>query len=121
MALPFEDVVIDVQGPFTKAEGGEQYVLSYFCTRLKVPFLEELVTLKAGHFSRALLKCVFRSRRIPSTIRSDRGPEMRNKVMTEMTALCGIKHSLGASMTPRHQGIAERGHQDMMRSLLILM
>ena len=24
-------------------------------------------------------------------------------------------------MTPRHQGIAERGHQDMMRGLLILM
>ena len=46
--LPWQDVIIDVQGPFTKAEGGEQYVLSYCCTRLKVPFLEVLKALSTG-------------------------------------------------------------------------
>ena len=30
--LPWCDVIIDMQGPYTRAEGGEQYVLSYHCT-----------------------------------------------------------------------------------------
>ena len=78
--LPWTDVIIDCQGPFTKAEGGEQYVLSYMCTRLKVPFLEAMKSLQAGYFSRALVKCVLRSRCIPNVVRSDRGPEMTNKI-----------------------------------------
>ena len=48
--MPWQDVVIDVQGPFTKAEGGEQYVLSYCCTRLKVLFLEAPRALSTEFF-----------------------------------------------------------------------
>ena len=33
--LPWEDVVIDVQGPFTRSDEDCQYILSYHCTRLK--------------------------------------------------------------------------------------
>ena len=45
--LPWTDVLIDVQGPYTKAEGGEMYVLSYHCTALKVPKLEAFCSLQA--------------------------------------------------------------------------
>ena len=48
---PWSDVLIDVQGPYTRAEGGEMYVLSYHCTSLKVPKLEAMKSLQAGHFS----------------------------------------------------------------------
>ena len=54
--LPWTDVMIDVQGPYTRAEGGEMYVLSYHCTVLKVPFLRAMSALTAGEFSRALWK-----------------------------------------------------------------
>ena len=27
--VPWSDVIVDVQGPYTTAEGGERYVLSY--------------------------------------------------------------------------------------------
>ena len=81
VVLPFQDVIMDVQGPFTKAEGGEQYVLSCHCTRLKVPMLEVMRSLSTGHFSRALMNCVLRTRVIPDIVRSDRGPEMVNKVL----------------------------------------
>eukprot|EP00969_Alexandrium_andersonii_P188491 8329820-Alexandrium_andersonii.AAC.1 len=37
--LPWTDVIVDVQGPYTKAESGEQYVVRYRCTRRKVPKL----------------------------------------------------------------------------------
>ena len=54
VVLPWHDVIIDCQGPFTKAEGGEQNVLSYHCVRLKVPLLAVMPRLQAGPFSRAL-------------------------------------------------------------------
>ena len=54
-------------------------------------------------------------------MKSDRGPEMVNKVNSEIAALCGFKQVFGAALTPRHQGLGERGHQIMMTNLLILM
>ena len=47
--LPWQDVIIDVTGPFTKAETGEQYIIEYICTVLKVPMLEAFVSLRVGH------------------------------------------------------------------------
>eukprot|EP00969_Alexandrium_andersonii_P139722 6180993-Alexandrium_andersonii.AAC.1 len=52
--LPWADVVVDAQGPYAKAESGEQYVVSYHCARLQVPKLEAFQALTAGHFGRAL-------------------------------------------------------------------
>ena len=45
---------------------------------------------------------------------------MVNKVNTEIAALCGFKQVLGAALTPRHQGLGERGHQTIMTNHLIL-
>ena len=87
-SLPWTDVIIDVQGPFTKAETGEQYVLSYHSVQLHVPLLEAIKSLQSGYFSRALVTCVMRSRQIPTTVRSDRGPEMRSAVNEEFLAIC---------------------------------
>ena len=78
--LPWQDVIIDVQGPYTVGENGEQYLLSYHCTRLKVPKLSAFRALKPGPFLRALTTCIFKSRVIPDTVRSDRGPEMTNLI-----------------------------------------
>ena len=50
LVMPFKDVVVDVQGPFTKGEGGEQYLLSYMCTRLKVAYLQPFKPLQKGTF-----------------------------------------------------------------------
>ena len=72
----WQDFIIDVCGPHTKAESGEQYILAYICTTLKVPMLEAFISLQAGHFSRGLVKCILRSRVIPDVVRSDRWPEM---------------------------------------------
>eukprot|EP00969_Alexandrium_andersonii_P068485 3021660-Alexandrium_andersonii.AAC.1 len=77
--LPWADVIVDVQGPYTKAESGEQHVVSYHCTRLKVPKREAFQALTARHFGRALSACVFKARVVPDVVRTDRGPEMRSK------------------------------------------
>ena len=120
-ALPWSDVIIDVQGPFTRAETGEQYVLSYHSVQLRVPLLEPFKSLQSGHFSRALVACIMRSRNIPDVVRSDRGPEMRSAVNAEFLAIMNIKHVMGAALTPRHQGLGERGHQVMLSQHTVLM
>ena len=46
--LPWQDVLIDVTGPFTRAEGGERCVLNYLCSKLRVPKLsvmKEIMTV----------------------------------------------------------------------------
>ena len=119
--LPWMDVIIDVQGPFTKGEGGEQYILSYHCTRLKVPKLAALRSLQEGYFSRALVHCVLKSRQIPDVIRSDRGPEMVNRITEEFLSICNVRHIFGAVLTPRRQGLCERNHQVTLANQTVLL
>ena len=45
------------------------------------------MSLQAGHFSRALVKCVLRSRVIPDVVRSDRGPEMVSRINKEFLSI----------------------------------
>ena len=120
--LPWTDVQIDVQGPYTRSEGGEyQYILSYHCAILGIPKLVPMQKLQSGYFSRALVHCVMASRTIPEIVRSDRGPEMTSKVKEEFLALCGTMEKKGAAMTPRHQGLVEKGHHITATYHLILM
>ena len=119
--LPWEDVILDVQGPFTKSEDGMQYIVSYHCTCLKVPKLEAFEALQPGYFLRAVTACVLRARVIPRTWRTDRGPEMVNLVQQEFRDILQAKHIKGASLTPRHQGLNERGHQEVLTNHIILM
>ena len=76
----------------TQEPRGEMYMMSYHCTALKVPKLAVMRNLTAGCFSRALVECVMKARRIPDIVRTDRGPEMVNRVNAEFAAICGIKH-----------------------------
>ena len=100
--LPWEDVIIDVQGPFTMSDDGNQYLLSYHCSQLRVPLLEPFKSLQRGHFGRALTKVIFRAKVMPTTIRSDRGSEMTNAVTKEILAIFGDpKHIFGPAHTPR--------------------
>ena len=83
--------------------------------------LEPFHSLQAGHFSKALIKCILRTRTIPDIVRSDRGPEMVNRITEEFLQICNVKHILGAALTPRHQGLVERNHQVTLSNQLILM
>ena len=70
-------------------------MLSYHCTRLKVPLLQPFRSLQSGDFSRAQVACVMRSRQIPEVVRTDRGPEMTSAVMKEFLAICNVRHVKG--------------------------
>ena len=118
--LPWKDVIIDCQGPFTRSARGNCYVVRYHCTFLGVCNLEPFSHLKKEQFLIALVACVMRARRIPNIIRTDRGPEMTSAVVEEFATLCNTKQYLGAAFTPRHQGPGERKHIVVMTQWLIL-
>ena len=61
--LPWADVIIDCQGPFTRSADGNCYVVSYHCTFLGVPKIEPFKRLQKAEFLKALVACVMRSRR----------------------------------------------------------
>ena len=107
--VPWSDVIIDVQGPYTRAEGDNQYVLSYHCSLLRVPKLEPFKSLKTDHFSRALVTCLLRTRVIPDVVRTDRGPEMTSAVNAEFLALLSVKHVVGRH-SRRDIKAPEKGH-----------
>ena len=75
--LPWQDMMLDVQGPFPKSDMG---VLSWHCTCLKVPKLCAFKELQEGYFLRAVVTCLMKAKTVPDVWRSDRGPEMVNAV-----------------------------------------
>ena len=118
--LPWADVIIDCQGPFTRSAEGNCYTVSYHCTLLGVPKVEPFKRLTKAYFLQALVACIMRARRIPDIVRTDRGPEMTSAVMEEFLTLCNARQFLGAAFTPRHQGPGERKHISVMQQWLIL-
>ena len=46
---------------------------------------------------------------------------MVNRLNEEVLAIFGIKHQLGAALTPRHQGLCERNHQILQANQVIFM
>ena len=91
--LPWSDVIIDCQGPFTRSAEGMSYVLSYHCTLLGVCKLQPFKRLTKDCFLQALVACIMRARRIPEIVRSDRGPEMTSAVMEEFLTIGNARQS----------------------------
>ena len=53
-------------------------------------------------------------------VRSDRGPEFRNHLLSEYAALIGMGQKFGAPWRPMGQGRVERVHQELQKLLGIL-
>ena len=86
-----------------------------------MPKLCAFKELQQGHFLRAVVTCLMKARTVPDVWRSDRRPEMVNAVQDEFRAILTAKHVKGAALTPRHQGLNERGHQEVLTNHIILM
>ena len=46
---------------------------------------------------------------------------MTSKIMKAFLSISNMKHTLGAALTPRHQGLCERNPQVMIGNQLLLM
>ena len=92
----WEEVMIDVEGPSQPCDKeGCRYSLTYVCCLCHGVFLERTSVCNARELRRMFSCCVFRSGRLPTLLRSDRGPEMKKELMREYCSLMGIGRRFG--------------------------
>ena len=117
----WEEVMIDMEGPSNPADKvGNKYVMTYICCLCHGVILEPGQNLTHGEVRRMFSRCVFRSGTLPLMLRSDRGVEFRNVLMSEYTALIGIRHRFGTAWRPMEQGTVERVHQELQKIMGML-
>ena len=117
----WQEVMVDIEGPCQPGDyKGNTYVLTYMCLLCHGVFFEPIKELKAPLVRMAFSKCLFRSGTVPMILRTDRGQEFRNALITEYIALMGIRHRFGAPFRPVEQAPVERIHQEKQKLLGIL-
>ena len=62
--------------------------------------LEPMRSLTHGDVRKAFMKCVLRSRTLPTLIRLDRGVEFKNALMEELNALLGAEQRFSMALRP---------------------
>ena len=65
----------------------ETLVISLTCVLCGGVFLEPMKGVSASEVRRAFARCMFRAGSLPSLVRSDRGSEFKNALMSEFFAL----------------------------------
>ena len=61
-----------------------------------------------------------RSGEIPTMLRSDRGPELKNALMLEYTSLIGLGRRFGTPWRPMEQGLVEGAHVETQKVMGML-
>ena len=117
----WQEVMVDIEGPCQPGDyKGNTYVLTYMCLLCRGVLFEPIKELKAPLVRMAFAKCLFRSGTVPMILRTDRGQEFRNALITEYIALMGIRHRFGAPFRHVEQAPVERIHQEKQKLLGIL-
>ena len=117
----WEEVMIDLEGPSNPADkSGCVYTMTYICCLCYGVLIEPGPRLKAREVRRMFACCVMRSGTLPSLLRSDRGPELKNALMAEYAALVGISHRFGTPWRPAEQGLVENKHIETQKVMGML-
>ena len=116
----WQEVMIDLKGPNPPDRAGNRYYMTYICCLCHGVFLVGLPSTEASEARRAFAICMFRSGTIPSVVRSDQGPEFKNHIMEEYTAILGIGQKFGTPWRPMEQGLVEGKHKEVQKLFGIL-
>ena len=116
----WQEVMIDLEGPNPPDRLGNRYYMTYICCLCHGVFLAGMPNTEATEARRAFAICMFRSGTIPSVVRSDQGPEFKNAIMEEYTALLGIGQKFGTAWRPVEQGLVEGKHKEVQKLFGIL-
>ena len=117
----WEEVMIDLEGPNAPADrDGNRYSMTYVCCLCHGTLLDRAPRANATEARRMFATCMLRSGTIPTMCRSDRGPELKNAIMTEYMSLIGIGRRFGTPWRPMEQGLVEGKHVQTQRILGML-
>ena len=116
----WQEVSVDCEGPNREDRWGFRYSITYMDCLSHAVLIEPIRSLSHAEVRRAFAKCVFRSRTLPTLVRSDRGIEFRNAMMAEFCALLGMKQKFSMAMRPCEMGSNERMHQEVQKTLHVI-
>ena len=77
----WQEVMIDLEGPNPTDRMGNRYYMTYICCLCHAVLIAGMANTTAAETRRAFATCMFRSGTIPTMVRSDQGPEFKNRVM----------------------------------------
>ena len=116
----WQEVMIDLEGPNPPDQMGNRYYMTYICCLCHAVLIAGMKDTSAAESRRAFATCLFRSGTLPTMVRSDQGPEFKNRVMEEYTALLGIGQKFGVAWRPVEQGLVENEHKEVQKLFGIL-
>ena len=117
----WEEVMIDLEGPNNPCDKqGNMYTMTYICTVCQGLLTDRAPKCNAVEARRMFATCMFRSGTIPTMLRSDRGPELKNAIMNEYAALLGIGRRFGTPWRPMEQGLVEGKHVETQKIMGML-
>ena len=117
----WEEVMIDLEGPNSPADkAGCKYTMTYICCLCHALLIESSPKCNGTEVRRMFANCIFRSGTIPTLVRSDRGPELKNALMAEYASLLGIGHRFGTPWRPMEQGLVESRHIETQKIMGML-
>ena len=116
----WQEVSVDCEGPNREDRWGYRYTLTYLDCLSHAVLIEPMRSLTHAEVRRSFARCIFRSRTIPTLVRSDRGTEFKNTMMAEFCALMGVQQRFSMAMRPCEMGANERMHQEVQKVLGII-
>ena len=113
--------MVDLEGPNNPPDkDGNKYVMTYMCCFCHGIFLEASSRITGADVRRMFASCMFRSGTFPTLVRSDRGPELKNAIMAEFSALIGMGRRFGTPWRPMEQGLVESKHRETQKIMGML-
>ena len=111
---PWQDLALDLLGPMPTGES-LLVLVDYFSRWVEVDVIKSTS-------SEAIIKCLdrqFSRYGVPSTLRSDNGPNLVSAEMEEYLDEMGIKHRLTTPLWPRANGEVERQHRSLLKAMRV--
>ena len=82
--------------------------------------IESSPKCNASEARRMFVNCISRSGAIPTLVRSDRCPELKNAFMADYASSFGIGHRVGIPWRPMEQGLVESRHIETQKIMGML-
>ena len=111
---PWQDLALDLLVPMPRGES-LLVLVDYFSRRVEVDVIKSTS-------SEAIIKCLdrqFSRYGVPSTLRSDNGPNLVSAEMEEYLDEMGIKHRLTTPLWPRANGEVERQNRSLLKAMRV--
>ncbi len=110
LSEPFEQVAIDLVGPFPKAKEGYMYLLTYMYMATRWPEAIPLRKVTAKSVAEALWS-IFSRTSIPEVLLSDQGPQFESRLLKELCTLVGVQKVRSSPYHPQTNRQVERMHR----------